>query len=163
MSPAGQPEQSGANEVTPLDQMSLSVSRTSLSPSTLSGRESGEGSSPSASSSPRLSAVLSDEQATLLPALVQLAHHLNGLTDGLAQHLTAVEALRHKYAAAQHKLAVLEGRDKRLNKHSGQLEELRALQEALARDKSQWQAQRDEERQQLDKLRKQLDADMVRP
>ncbi|GAV01696.1 hypothetical protein RvY_12367-2 [Ramazzottius varieornatus] len=161
LSPACQPEQSEAQAV-PLDQVSLAVSRTSLSPSTLSGRESGDGSSPSASSSPRLSAVLSDEQATLVPALIQLAHHLNQLTDGLAQHLTAVEALRHKYAAAQHKMAVMEGRDKRLNKHSGQLEELRALQEALARDKCQWQAQRDDERQQLDKLRKQLDADMMK-
>ena len=131
-------------------------SRTSLSPSAPSSSRPS-----SSSSSPRLSTALSDDQATLLPPILQLAQYLTQLTAGLTQQNTVVEGLRHKYTAVQQKVTVLEARDKRINKHSGQLEELRALQETLAKEKIQYQVERDLERQALDTLRRQVETDMV--
>lgn len=71
-------------------------------------------------------------------------------------------SLNAKWSESQQRLAILEARDKKLNKHSAQLEELRNLQEAFIKEKNQFNNERDLEMQELKRQRQDLDKDTVR-
>ena len=67
-----------------------------------------------------------------------------------------------KYADAQQRLTTLEARDRKLNKHSVQLEELRSLQEAFTKEKNAFINERDNENQWQKQKRLEIDKESVR-